>query len=83
MGCNIVANYEHSTPAVTTIGLPPGTDTVDVGRRLEEQGLLISYNSHDLRDRNWIQVCLMGQPATEGFGPLLDALQHVLPPKQG
>ena len=83
MGCNIVAKFEHSIPAVTTIGLPPGTDTVEMGLRLEEKGLLISYNNHYLHDRNWTQVCLMDQPATEGFGSLLDALQHILPAKQG
>jgi aspartate aminotransferase-like enzyme len=83
MGCNIVAKDEHSTPAVTTIVLPPGVDSIDVGRRLEDLGLLISYNSNYLHDRNWIQVCLMGPPATEGVGPLLDALQHVLPVQQG
>ena len=82
MGCNIVAKDEHSTPAVTTIVLPSGVDSVDVGRGLEDQGLLISYNSTYLRERNWIQVCLMGPPATEEIGPLLDSLQHVLPAQQ-
>jgi aspartate aminotransferase-like enzyme len=82
IGCNIVAKEENSTPAVTTLVLPSGVDSIDVDRRLEDQGLLISYNSNYLRDRNWIQVCLMGPPAIEWLWPLLNALQHLLPAQQ-
>jgi aspartate aminotransferase-like enzyme len=77
MGCPTVAEDRHSTPAVTTIEMPPGASSADVGRRLEDMGFWLSYNSEYLRSRSWIQVCIMGPPSAEGIGPLLDALETV------
>ena len=51
--------------------------------RLEDLGFLLAYNSEYLRSRNWIQVCIMGPPAAQGIGPLLDALQRVFGVEQG
>ena len=47
-------------PAVTTITLPQHVSSLNFGRALEEEGFLLSYNSEYLVERNWIQVCLMG-----------------------
>ena len=79
MGYAIVAADRYSTPAVTTIALPPDKESFDVGRRLEGEGFLLSYNSEYLRNRNWIQVCLMGSFAMEGITDLPAVLSRLVP----
>ena len=61
MGLTLVATELESVGAVTTIALPAGEiDATDLGRRLESWGFFTSYASGYLRERNWLQVCLMG-----------------------
>ena len=73
LGYSTVAPDEHSSPAVITIELPEESRSIDVGRRLEALGYVLSYNSSYLIDRNWIQVCLMGEISREAVALLLDA----------
>ena len=79
MGFHIVAPDAHASPAVITIAIPEATNSTDVGRRLERMGYLLSYNSDYLRQRNWIQICLMGEYSDEMVTPLLDALDQFRP----
>ena len=74
LGYRTVAPDEHSSPAVITIELPEEFRSIHVGRRLEAIGYVLSYNSSYLLDRNWIQVCLMGEISREAVAPLLDAM---------
>jgi aspartate aminotransferase-like enzyme len=74
LGYRTVAPDEHSSPAVITIELPEEFRSIDVGRRLEAMGYVLSYNSSYLLARNWIQVCLMGEISREAVAPLLDAM---------
>jgi aspartate aminotransferase-like enzyme/GNAT superfamily N-acetyltransferase len=65
-GFRIVADAEQSSPGVFTIALPPGTGSLQVGRKLERAGFLLNHRSRYLAERNWIQVCLMnGVPRDE------------------
>jgi aspartate aminotransferase-like enzyme len=57
----VVAPASHSTGAVLTIALPNNFSAVSIGDALAEAGILISYRSDYLLDRNWIQICLMGR----------------------
>ena len=75
LGYRIVAPDDHSSPAVITIELPEGAPTSEVGRRLENAGYFLSYNSAYLLERNWIQVCLMGDVRKETLAPLLGAMR--------
>ena len=77
LGYRTVAPDEHSSPAVITIDLPEEFRSIDVGRRLEAMGYVLSYNSSYLLDRNWIQVCLMGEISGEVVAPLLDAMEKI------
>lgn len=52
---------KRASPAVTTYCLPPELSSETVGTRLEEEGFLLSFRSSYLLERNWIQVCLMGE----------------------
>ena len=69
-------------PAVTTITLPQHVSSLNFGRALEEEGFLLSYNSEYLVERNWIQVCLMGDISLADIDSLLGALGHVYSPAQ-
>lgn len=64
---------DHATPAphVVTIELPSRLRSDDVARDLERAGFLLSYASGYLRERNWIQICLMGGEITRDVLPAL------------
>ena len=83
LGYRIVAPDDHASPAVITIELPQGERTSEVGRRLEDAGYFLSYNSAYLLERNWIQVCLMGEVSKETLGRLLSAMRGVVTPSNG
>jgi len=52
MGCDSL----H--PAIITIGLPVSIDSTLFGRLMEEQNILVNYNSKYLVRQNMIQICL-------------------------
>jgi aspartate aminotransferase-like enzyme/predicted N-acetyltransferase YhbS len=76
-GLRIVAPDAHASPAVTTIELPPEASSNWVGRELERRGYELSYLSGYLVERNWIQVCLMGEHTCEDLAPLPRLLEEV------
>jgi len=61
VGLQIVAPDAHASPAVVTIALPRDVCSQAIGRQLRSAGYLLSYNSSYLLQRNWIQICLMGE----------------------
>jgi aspartate aminotransferase-like enzyme len=65
LGLQIVAPDAHAAPAVVTIALPPEIPSQAIGAKLKEAGYLLSYNSGYLLQRNWIQVCIMGEWSRE------------------
>jgi aspartate aminotransferase-like enzyme/predicted N-acetyltransferase YhbS len=69
-GLCIVAPDAHASPAVTTIALPPEVPSTRVGRELDQRGYELSYLSAYLVERNWIQICLMGECSREELAPL-------------
>jgi aspartate aminotransferase-like enzyme/ribosomal protein S18 acetylase RimI-like enzyme len=76
-GLQILAPDAHSSPAVTTIALPPEAPSTRVGRELERRGYELSYLSGYLLERNWIQVCLMGEHTCEELAPLPRVLAEI------
>ena len=85
LGLTLVASEEESIGAVTTIALAEnGIDSEQMGRALESLGFCTSYASGYLRERNWLQICLLGEvsrPQLERLLPVLaaqlDALTRV------
>jgi len=61
VGLDVLAPAGHASPAVLTIPMPREIASTVVGRQLESAGYLLSYNSGYLLERNWIQICLMGE----------------------
>jgi len=79
LGLHILGNEEDTSPAVITIALPQSTSSEEIGIRMEKEGFLLYHRSKYLRERNWIQICLMGDYSTEMITPLLELLNRQLP----
>jgi len=56
----ILAADSCAMPAVVTIALPEIHSSENIGDTLKSHGVLISYRSNYLLERNWIQACMMG-----------------------
>ncbi|MDF7798137.1 GNAT family N-acetyltransferase [Pontiellaceae bacterium B1224] len=56
----ILAPDSCAMPAVVTIALPEIHSSESIGDALKNHGVLISYRSTYLLERNWIQACMMG-----------------------
>jgi aspartate aminotransferase-like enzyme len=77
MGFRLIGADAEISPAVNTLALPAEMGSVKVGGQMYEAGFLLSYNSEYLRERNWIQICLMGEFQRDKFTPLLNHLNRV------
>ena len=76
LGFQILAAEADAAPAVVTLVLPADISSTEVGGRLQEAGYLLSYNSEYLRQRNWVQICLMGEYQSEQLDLLANVLQR-------
>ena len=75
----ILAPDSCAMPAVVTIALPEIHSSSSIGDKLKEHGILISYRSNYLLERNWIQACMMGaenKPAEKFIRLLKKELTH-------
>jgi aspartate aminotransferase-like enzyme len=77
MGFNLVIADEQASPAVVTMALPADLNSVRVGGQLQEAGFLLSCNSDYLAQRNWIQICVMGEFVREKLVSLLNHLNRI------
>jgi aspartate aminotransferase-like enzyme/GNAT superfamily N-acetyltransferase len=82
LGATILIPAEKSNPAVLTLPMPPGVDSIALASRLEAAGFLISARSPYLATRGWIQICLMGDLREEHAAALLQALRRENPWRQ-
>lgn len=74
---HLVGSTTTTSPAVITLALPPNVGSVQFGDAMQEAGYLLSFNSEYLRQRNWIQICLLGECTREKIVSLLNALTRV------
>lgn len=79
MGFEILAADATTAPAVITLVLPPAEDSEQFGRRLEAEGVMLSYRSEYLLERNWVQICLMGECSRAKVQALLRRLRKYAP----
>jgi len=77
IGFTLVASDTRTSPAVVTVALPDELNSLKIGGLLQEAGYLLSCHSDYLRQRNWIQVCLMGECTLEKVVSLVNALNRV------
>jgi hypothetical protein len=59
---------------VITLAAAPGQSGLELAQRLEQAGFLLSCNSDYLKQRNWIQICLMGEYSREKLDGLVACL---------
>lgn len=74
LGFQIVAPDPHASPAVLSIALPGEISSKSIGWQLQKSGYLLSYKSAYLLQRNWIQICLMGEWSRDNLATLPDVL---------
>lgn len=77
-GFSLIGDRATPAPHVVTIELPEHIRSDDAARSLERAGFLLSYASGYLRERNWIQVCLMGEVSRDVLPPLIRELQRII-----
>jgi len=83
LGFELAGEQTETSPAVITIALPDSMNSVKIGNLIQESGYLLSYNSEYLKQRNWIQICMMGESAQEKLVSLLNALNRVCFKRRG
>ena len=59
-GFGIVAADDVAMPGVISVALPPQVPAARLGQRMARSGFLLAWQSAYLVQRNWVQVCLMG-----------------------
>jgi aspartate aminotransferase-like enzyme len=57
----VLADERCRAPHVTTLILPITVSSLEMGKLLEDDGILVSYRSQYLLEKNHIQVCFMGE----------------------
>jgi aspartate aminotransferase-like enzyme/GNAT superfamily N-acetyltransferase len=76
MGLPVVGDDSILSPAVTTVALPTSLSSEKLGKTLEDRGHLVSYRSGYLLERNWLQICLMGEVAAPKLRLMIEALRR-------
>lgn len=76
LGATFKMPAEHSSPAVITLPMRDGINSLAVADRLEAAGFLLSCRSAYLSTRNWLQVCLMGELSDSDIGSFLSQISQ-------
>jgi aspartate aminotransferase-like enzyme len=69
-----LADDEHASPGIITVPMPDGVSAAAVARALAQRGIEIAWQSGYLRERNWLQIALMGEVDELALQLLPDAL---------
>ena len=77
-GLEVLVDGQRAAPCVMTVVMPREFSSEQIGCRLEEWGFFTHYKSSYLREKNWLQICLMGEVSREVLGPLLVNLRQLL-----
>lgn len=76
-GCTLVGERGRPAPHVVTIEVPAHLEAAAVAEALEREGFLVCHASGYLRERNWIQICLMGEVSRDALPPLVRKLARM------
>jgi len=79
MGFTILVDGPNASPAVVTLPLQPDQSATAIGDGLQRRGLLIAYQSEYLRQRNWLQIGMMGECSRADLERLLGELAALMP----
>ncbi len=78
MGLDLLIPDEWASPHVVTICLDRKYNSVRIGNALKVRGFMLSYKSEYLVSRNWMQICLMSNPALDRVESLPAVLKQEL-----
>jgi aspartate aminotransferase-like enzyme len=56
-----LARDDCAAPGIVTVPIPDDVSAADLGHALFEHGIQVGYQSRYLQQRNWLQICLMGE----------------------
>lgn len=76
-----LALVELRGTAVLTVVLPRSVDAAAVADRLERAGWIVGARSRHLLERNWLQLCLMGEVSARDLDGLADTLANLVHPR--
>lgn len=79
LGLTILVDGPNASPAVITLPLQPDQSATTIGDALQRRGLLIAYQSEYLRQRNWLQIGMMGECSRADLERLLGQLGAFMP----
>jgi aspartate aminotransferase-like enzyme/N-acyl-L-homoserine lactone synthetase len=74
LGWPLMDAGRYTAPFVINISVPRRINSLELCDKLRDQGFLLSYESYYLVERNWIQICLMGDISKKTIAPFLEAL---------
>jgi aspartate aminotransferase-like enzyme len=77
LGYEVVAAEGDAAPGIVTIALPAAIPSIRAGCELERAGFAVASHSRYLRDRNWMQISLMGHPSRRQLDAVVDALHRI------
>jgi aspartate aminotransferase-like enzyme len=77
LGLEILCPEPSASPAVFTLVLPAEVSSIEAGNSLRESGYLLSFESQYLRQRNWVQICLMGECSQGKVVALTNAMSRL------
>jgi aspartate aminotransferase-like enzyme len=77
-GLACVTHDRNECPGILTVVAPHDVATGDIARMLERHGVEVAWKSDYLRQRNWLQVCLMGDIDPDAVESLPAILAHAV-----
>ncbi|MBU0765984.1 MAG: aminotransferase class V-fold PLP-dependent enzyme [Bacteroidetes bacterium] len=77
-GYKVLVNEKLSIPSVITLVLPENKSATAIGDYAKANGFLLSYQSNYLIERNWIQICLMGNISRNMLENLITVMEKAL-----
>ena len=75
MGFSLLAADAVASPGIVTLVLDCPDSAAELGDALDRAGFALSYRSAYLRERNWIQIALMGECTRHKLELLLRAMR--------
>lgn len=78
MGFELLADDSVASPGIVTLVMDIPGGAVQLGESLERAGFALSYRSAYLRERNWIQIALMGECTRQKLHLLLRAMRQLV-----
>jgi len=76
-GLQCLAGEECAAPGIITVPVPSPLRSPDVALQLAADGYLVAHGSRYLRERNWIQIALMGAYPRSALADVPRSLQRI------